>query len=244
MRTILIIVIALVPGNALRILLYRLFLGYRIDSGSQIGPFNYIDVAECELRAASIGRFNEIRARRLIMEPGSLLRRFNRIRFANQVTLDAQSAIVSRNTVIGTYGEISPYKMHENFYLGAGSIITIGNHFDISDRIDIGENVTFAGMGCQAWTHGFDTKHVKIQGPISIGRNVYIGSGSIILQGLTITDNVSIGAGTVVSKSITEPGFYVSSCLVRKGDVGSYSDDPTVVSKGGYSFLRRAPIGK
>ena len=242
MRILLIIAIALVPGNALRILLYRILLGYRIDIHSQIGPFNYIDVAECELHGATIGRFNEVRARRLIMGPKSSLRRFNRIRFANHVMLSEESVIVSRNTIIGTSGKISPYKKYENFSLGFGSIVTIGHHFDISDSITINENVTFAGIGCQAWTHGFDTSHVKIQGPIMIGSNVYIGSGSIILQGLLISDNVSIGAGTVVSKSITESGFYVSSGLLRKGVAGNYGDDPNLVSSEGYKFLRRIPI--
>jgi acetyltransferase-like isoleucine patch superfamily enzyme len=241
LRVMLIGIIALVPGNAFRILLYRLLLGYKIDSRSRIGMFNYIDVEECQLHGASIGRFNEVRAGSLTMRPESSLRRFNRIRFANRVTLAEQSVLVSRNTIIGTFGDISPYKAHENFSLGVGSIVTIGHHFDISDSITIDDNVTFGGNACQIWTHGFDPGHVKIQGPISIGRNVYVGSGSIILQGLKIADDVSIGAGTVVSKSITETGFYVSSGLVRKGAVGNYGDDPDLVSSRGYKFLRRMP---
>lgn len=38
--------------------------------------------------------------------------------------------------------------------------------------------------------------------PIKIGNNVYIGTGSIILPGVTIGDNVIIGAGSVVTKDI------------------------------------------
>ena len=37
---------------------------------------------------------------------------------------------------------------------------------------------------------------------IKIGNNVYIGTRSLILPGVTIGDNVVIGAGSVVSKSI------------------------------------------
>ena len=39
--------------------------------------------------------------------------------------------------------------------------------------------------------------------PVTIGNNVWIGGGSIILPGVTIGDNVTIGAGSVVTKSIS-----------------------------------------
>lgn len=38
--------------------------------------------------------------------------------------------------------------------------------------------------------------------PVTIGSNVWIGGGSIILPGVTIGDNTTIGAGSVVNKSI------------------------------------------
>lgn len=38
--------------------------------------------------------------------------------------------------------------------------------------------------------------------PVTIGRNVWIGGGSIILPGVTIGDGASIGAGSVVTKDI------------------------------------------
>jgi len=43
--------------------------------------------------------------------------------------------------------------------------------------------------------------------PVTIGKNVWIGGGSIILPGVTIGDNTTIGAGSVVTKSIP------SNCL-------------------------------
>ncbi|MDF0533016.1 acyltransferase [Shewanella sp. A32] len=44
--------------------------------------------------------------------------------------------------------------------------------------------------------------------PIVIGNNVYIGSGVIILPGVTIGDNVIIGAGSVVTKSLEAENVY------------------------------------
>ena len=38
--------------------------------------------------------------------------------------------------------------------------------------------------------------------PVSIGRNVWIGGGAIILPGVTIGDDVLIGAGSVVTRAV------------------------------------------
>jgi acetyltransferase-like isoleucine patch superfamily enzyme len=38
--------------------------------------------------------------------------------------------------------------------------------------------------------------------PVTIGRNVWIGMGSIVLKGVTVGDNSIIGAGSVVTRSI------------------------------------------
>ena len=38
--------------------------------------------------------------------------------------------------------------------------------------------------------------------PITVGNNVWIGAGTIVLGGVTIGDNTVIGAGSVVTKSI------------------------------------------
>lgn len=40
--------------------------------------------------------------------------------------------------------------------------------------------------------------------PVTIGNNVWIGGGSILLPGVTIGDNVTIGAGSVVTKNIPD----------------------------------------
>ena len=41
-----------------------------------------------------------------------------------------------------------------------------------------------------------------IPAPIVLGKRVWIGSNSTILQGVTIGDNAVIGAGSVVTKDI------------------------------------------
>ena len=40
--------------------------------------------------------------------------------------------------------------------------------------------------------------------PVTIGRNVWIGGGAIILPGVTIGDDAIIGAGSVVTRDVPE----------------------------------------
>ena len=40
--------------------------------------------------------------------------------------------------------------------------------------------------------------------PVSIGQNVWIGGGAIILPGITIGDDAVIGAGAVVTRNVPE----------------------------------------
>ena len=50
-----------------------------------------------------------------------------------------------------------------------------------------------------------------VNGNCQIGNRVFIGSGAIIANGVTICDDCVIGAGAVVTKSITEKGIYVGN---------------------------------
>lgn len=69
--------------------------------------------------------------------------------------------------------------------------------------VTIGDNVLITTS--RILTHDASTKkflgHTKL-GRVTIGNNVFIGAGCIILPGVHIGDNVIVGAGTVVSKDI------------------------------------------
>jgi acetyltransferase-like isoleucine patch superfamily enzyme len=94
--------------------------------------------------------------------------------------------------------------------------LTIGENCSIApfvqiwanDKIYIGENTAIAAH-VQITTSTHDYHHrpyrnKRIDMPITIGKNVWIGGGAIILPGVIIGDNAVIGAGSVVTKNIPE----------------------------------------
>lgn len=238
-KKLLLLLVALTPFNRLRIFLYRFLFGYRISYDSAIGFGNFLYLAECDITNARIGRFNDVRANCLIMAPGSIIDRFNRFNQVNRIELARRSRIMTRNRFVGTRPGLTPFKEHENFYLGEDSNVTAGHLFDLSDSITVGKNVTFGGRGTEVWTHGFDLNHVKIQAPVIFDCDIYVGSHCIFIQGIHIAGGVSIGAGTVVAKSIIEPGFYISSQLVRKADIPDYSRADAVIIHNQARFVKK-----
>lgn len=73
-------------------------------------------------------------------------------------------------------------------------LITIGND------VTLAPNVHILAHDASMW---HDTGYTRIA-PVSIGNNVFIGAGSIVLPGITIGNNVVIGAGSVVTKSVPD----------------------------------------
>lgn len=99
------------------------------------------------------------------------------------------------------------------FYTDFGKNITIGKnvfingccHFQdqggitLGDGCLIGHNVVFATLN-----HGFAPadRASLYPAPIVLGKNVWVGSNSTLLQGIRIGDNAVIGAGSVVTKDV------------------------------------------
>lgn len=71
----------------------------------------------------------------------------------------------------------------------------------VGDHVMFGPNVTIATAG-----HTIDPELRKQQAqfnlPVNIGKNVWIGAGSVVLPGVSIGENTVIGAGSVVTKDI------------------------------------------
>ena len=105
----------------------------------------------------------------------------------------------------------------ENFYANVNLVILDGAKVKIGDNAFIAPNVGIYTAG-----HPLDAS-LRNQGleyayPVTIGHNVWIGAGAIILPGVTVGDNVVIGAGSVVTKDIPDNSLAVGNpCrVVRK----------------------------
>lgn len=89
----------------------------------------------------------------------------------------------------------------ENFYANVNLVILDGA------KVTIGANAFIApNVGIYTAGHPLDVpkrnQGLEYAYPVTIGDNVWIGAGVIILPGVTIGDNAVIGAGSVVTKDI------------------------------------------
>jgi acetyltransferase-like isoleucine patch superfamily enzyme len=74
-------------------------------------------------------------------------------------------------------------------------LITLGDHVSAT-------STTFVTHDGGVWVFRDDWPEADVFGPITIGDNVFLGTGVIVLAGVTIGDNVVVGARSVVSRDI------------------------------------------
>ena len=88
-----------------------------------------------------------------------------------------------------------------NVFLNSGCIITAREAIAIGDGTRCGPNVIFYDHDHKMESgHILDNQYVCT--PITIGKHVWIGAGTIILKGATIGDNSVIAAGSIVTGDI------------------------------------------
>lgn len=102
----------------------------------------------------------------------------------------------------------NPVRTHKKNGVIIGENVKLLNaHIDWNHGflINIGNNVTITNaaiLAHDASTHIF-TGYSKI-GRVSIGDNVFIGYGSVVLPGVSIGNNCIIGAGSIVVKDVPD----------------------------------------
>ncbi|WP_421793329.1 acyltransferase [Hydrocarboniphaga effusa] len=74
-------------------------------------------------------------------------------------------------------------------------LIRIGNHVSATAT-------RFETHDGGVWVFRDRHPEIDVVKPITVGNNVFIGYGSVIMPGVTIGNNVVVGAGSVVTKSI------------------------------------------
>ena len=118
--------------------------------------------------------------------------------------------------LLGSFPETAPPHIEPPFHCDYGVHTTVGKNFYANfncvfldcARITIGDNV-FLAPNVQLYTaaHPLDAMERRVTEfakPISIGDDVWIGGGSIVLPGVTIGSRVVVAAGSVVSKDVPD----------------------------------------
>ena len=107
---------------------------------------------------------------------------------------------VKNSNLISVLGRMN---INDNVYInGKGGIV-------FGDNVVLSAGSMIISTGLEVNESGFTNHHVNKK--ITIGNNVQIGAGAIILAGVNICDNVIVGAGSVVTHDLIKAGVYVGS---------------------------------
>lgn len=205
---------ALLLPSPLAVACLRL-LGHRVGPACRVGVS--VVLVDRLLLAGNnrIGHFNLLHCRRVVMRKHAYIGRFNVANGPFSISLGVSGAIGNNNKIVrGPAGIVT----HGPALLKLGELakITSEHRVDCTCSVHIGDYSTLAGVGSQIWTHAYihdltGPGRYRIDGKVRIANNVYIGAGSIVSMAVSICPGAMIGAGTTVSRSLTEPGLYVSS---------------------------------
>lgn len=139
---------------------------------------------------------------------------FLRVRKGVEFRIDKNSVMSLGKGVLINSGTV--VSSTDGGFLHIGDNVGLNNNTMLfcHDRIDIGDD-TIMGPGIYIYDHDHcysNTEGVKRNdfktAPVIIGKNCWIGAGSIILRGTTIGDNCLIAAGSVI-RGVYEPGSVV-----------------------------------
>jgi acetyltransferase-like isoleucine patch superfamily enzyme len=189
---------------------------WNIGNNVRIG-FSYIVVKNIKLEInSSIGHGNFIKVDSLYLGESAHIQKLNQIQGPLIVILQKQAAIGNQNKIVRAKKPVS--WGHSMLKLGELSKITSRHTIDCMRPVIFGNFSILAGYSSQVWSHGFvhaqqGSDRYRVDGSISIGNNVYIGSASIINPGIKIGDGITVGSSSSVSRSLLQPGLYVNQSL-------------------------------
>lgn len=126
--------------------------------------------------------------------------------------------------------------------------LTVGNSFQMEKGcnidavcpwlIKIGNNVTFASNVC-VLAHDASTKKITGYtrvGSVSVGDNVFVGYGSIILPGISIGNDAVVGAGAVVTKDVPDGKIVAGVPAKIVGDVSELKAKAERLMSSSYAY--------
>lgn len=126
---------------------------------------------------------------------------------------DPEAQYAALRELLGSLGEgayIRPpmqcdygYQIHigARTFINYGAVLLDVGRITLGEDVQVGPNVQFLTP-----THPLDAEMRRAKWeaakPITLGNNVWIGGGAIILPGVTIGENTVVGAGAVVNRDL------------------------------------------
>ncbi|MFK7902997.1 MAG: DapH/DapD/GlmU-related protein [Nitratireductor sp.] len=134
---------------------------------------------------------------------------------------------IGENSVIDSFVKIKPaggdgdVTIGKSTFINSGTVIYTGNGVKIGNHVSIAANCTFA-----ATNHAYKDKNKLIQnqgflpskGGITLEDDVWVGAGSVFLDGAYVETGVVIAAGSVVKGRLKAYGVYSGENLERIRD--------------------------
>lgn len=149
------------------------------------------------------------------ISPRASIHGAGRIRIADNVRIDDFCVLSAGEggIEIGSYVHIAVYTC----LIGAGKI-AIADFANLSSRVAIySSSDDYSGRTMTNPTVPDRYKAVDHR-PVSIGRHVIIGSGSIVLPGVTIGEGAAVGALSLVTRELEPWGIYAGTPAKRVAD--------------------------
>jgi acetyltransferase-like isoleucine patch superfamily enzyme len=144
----------------------------------------------------------------LVMGPRSVIGHPNIFRNIGRVTIGCDSLVGSMNWIAGyAAGEmlIPRNERRSGLTLGSEAAISNRDYFDCTDRIEIGNLATLAGLRSQFPAHSIDVEaNVHRAGAISMGAYTFVGTSLVVLPGSVLPPYSVIGAQSLLNKTLTD----------------------------------------
>ena len=106
----------------------------------------------------------------------------------------------------------------DRVYININCTLLDGGEISIGDDVLIGPNVQILTVNHPTSPSERLTKTSSIEN-VSIGSNVWIGAGAIILPGVSIGEGSVVGAGSVVTKSVSTNTLLVGNPAAKISDL-------------------------
>lgn len=138
----------------------------------------------------------------------ALTEKLNRIAYGEPEAIRAAWGELTGQEVDGSFLLIPPFYTEHGLHIRVGRNVFINQNCTLMDMggIELGDE-TMLGPGVKLITGGHGLlpskrkTHITIA-PLKIGRNVWLGAGATVLQGVSVGDDSVVAAGAVVTKDV------------------------------------------